>query len=87
MDGFASRKDHHMAPNGVKLSLLGKVVPAANEQASTHKRANFQTRTSAADEISNHRYADGEHDSPNESPSVRARMDICLHDKPVRCKT
>ncbi|KAK2764997.1 amidophosphoribosyltransferase [Arachnomyces sp. PD_36] len=72
VNGFASRKDLQVAANGVKLDNTGQIVPAANEEASAEAPINAQaSRLGPAPE--------GHTDNGSESPSVRERMDISLH--------
>lgn len=81
VNGFASRKDFQMAANGVRLNELGHVVPAANTEPSMEETINAASRLgpASAEEYSNELYANEESNNSNETPSVRERMDISLH--------
>lgn len=79
VNGFASSKDLQVAANGVKLNTQGNVVPAANEESSTEQPINAQASKLGPSDGRSEPYTNGENDSSSESPSVRERMDISLH--------
>lgn len=79
VNGFASSKDFQMAANGVELNPLGHVVPADNGEVSAEQPLNSQaSRLGPSEGGTNQTFTNGENDS-SESPSVRERMDISLH--------
>lgn len=75
VNGIASKKDFEVAANGVTLNPLGHVVPTAKEEAEQP----INSHAAFAEGQTNQIYTNGENESNSESPSVRERMDISLH--------